>query len=322
MLALSAADYTELWDRRNPSHQSQVEENPDIILTCPEQLGSGCERSIELRGISLLLIDVAYHDDLRIVMDEDEDRCIEFGFNLAGTFANRSSGNNFLQWGLSNDRIYQARGRERILKVDIHLDSIDVLRSFAPKDLHLLPLGLKTFIEEGQSCPYDDLGVITPAMKLALEQIIDCPYQGLTRSIYLEAKCLELIVFKLEQLVENSTRQPIVTLKPDDIDRIYHARDILIGNLDNPPSLLALARQVELNDCTLKKGFRQIFGTTAFGYLHQRRMEQAKMLLLERQLSVNQVAQSVGYASRNAFVTAFRKRFGVSPSKLVTKNSV
>ena len=319
-IALSAADYTDLWDWRNPTPQSQAEENSDIILTCPEQLGNGCERSIELRGIYLLLIDVAYHDDLRIVMDEDEDRCIEFGFNLAGTFANRTSGHNFLQWGLSADRIYQARGRERILKVDIHLDSIDVLRSFAPRDLHLLPSTLKTFIEEGKSCPYDDLGVITPAMKLALEQIIDCPYQGLTRHIYLEAKCLELIVFKLEQLVENSThRQLIVALKPDDIDRIYHARDILIGNLDNPPSLLALARQVGLNDCALKKGFRQIFGTTAFGYLHDRRMEQAKMLLLERQLSVNQVAQLVGYASRNAFVTAFRKRFGVSPSKIVTK---
>ena len=104
-IALSAADYTDLWDWRNPSSQSKVEENSESIFTCPDQLGSGRDRSIELRGISLLLIDLAYHGDLKLVMDEDEDRFIEFGFNLAGTFANRSSKDNFLPWGLSADRI-------------------------------------------------------------------------------------------------------------------------------------------------------------------------------------------------------------------------
>jgi AraC family transcriptional regulator, transcriptional activator of the genes for pyochelin and ferripyochelin receptors len=324
MLVISAADYADLWDDSNPTIQySEPKDDRDIISSCPELLGKGFERSIELRGIELLLIDTTYHDDLSIITAESEDRCIEFGFNLAGMAANRSGGQNFLQWGFDDCQSYEILGTKRIVKVDIHLDSIDVLRSFVPGDLSQLPPALKTLIETGRSDTYDDLGIITPPMKLALEQIIDCPYQGLTKHLYLEGKCLELMALKLEQLAKNLTSTRLtIPLKPEDIDRIYHARDILICNLDRPPPLLALARQVGLNDCTLKKGFRQIFGTTAFGYLHQRRMERAKILLLERQLSVTQVAQSVGYASRSAFVTAFRQRFGVSPSKIDARNSV
>jgi AraC family transcriptional regulator, transcriptional activator of the genes for pyochelin and ferripyochelin receptors len=323
VLVISATDYADLWDGCNPPIQnSELNDDRDVTISCPECLGRGYERSIELRGMELLLIDRTYDDDLRIVMAEPEDRCIEFGFNLAGTAVNRSSGQNFLQWGLDRNSSYEIRGRDRILKVDIHLDSIDILQSFLPKDLSQLPPALIGFIETGLSPTYDDLGTITSAMKLALEQIIACPYQGLTKHLYLEGKCLELMALKLEQLAAIDPTRIIISLKPEDIDCIYHARDILTAHLDRPPSLLALARQVGLNDCTLKKGFRQIFGTTAFGYLHERRMERAKVLLLERQLSVAQVAQTVGYASRSAFAAAFRQRFGVSPRKFNDKNSV
>jgi AraC family transcriptional regulator, transcriptional activator of the genes for pyochelin and ferripyochelin receptors len=331
-IALLEKDWLDLWYENNPlSRYTDPEDDSDILYPCPEMIGKGYERIIQLRGIELLLIDETYVDDLSIISppdtDDADDECIEFGFNLAGVYADRAGGHNFLQWtGLpawraSDSGICIASGKQRILKVDIHLESVDVLRSFVSGDRSALPSALQALLEEGRSQPYDDLGIITPAMKLALNQIINCPYQGFTKQIYLEAKCLELIALKLEQLAAAATELSI-TLKPDDRDRIYHARDILTLNPDNPPTLLELARQVGLNDCTLKKGFRQIFGTTAFGYLHSYRMEQAKTLLLEQRLSVSQVAQAVGYASRSAFIAAFRKQFGANPSAFALINSV
>jgi hypothetical protein len=98
VLVISATDYTDLWDGCNPPIQnSELNDDRDVTISCPECLGRGYERSIELRGMELLLIDRTYDDDLRIVMAEPEDRCIEFGFNLAGTSANRSSGSGH-QW--------------------------------------------------------------------------------------------------------------------------------------------------------------------------------------------------------------------------------
>jgi AraC-like DNA-binding protein len=87
----------------------------------------------------------------------------------------------------------------------------------------------------------------------------------------------------------------------------------LVRNLENPPSLFGLARQVGLNDTKLKRGFRQVFGTTAFGCLHAHRMEQGRQLLAKGKMNVTEVAYKIGYSSRTYFSRAFTKHFGLNP---------
>ncbi|MEM1311530.1 MAG: AraC family transcriptional regulator, partial [Cyanobacteria bacterium P01_H01_bin.153] len=133
----------------------------------------------------------------------------------------------------------------------------------------------------------------------------------------LESKTLELIALQLDQLSEHQLALSAASmLKTADITRIYLARDILIRNLENPPSLLALAKQSGINSLKLKQGFRQIFNTTVFGYLHAHRMEEARRLLELGGLTVIQVAQRVGYAHPGKFAVAFKKKFGISPKSL------
>ena len=153
-------------------------------------------------------------------------------------------------------------------------------------------------------------------MQTALRQLLNCPYQGLTKQIYLESKCYELIALKLEQLAENSRKKSAKipsSLKSEDVEQIHKAKDILIAHLDDPPSLLSLARQVAMNDHKLKRGFRQVFGTTVFGYLLQYRLEQARQLLATGDMSVAEVSHKVGFADRSYFTKAFSKKFGLPP---------
>lgn len=105
-------------------------------------------------------------------------------------------------------------------------------------------------------------------------------------------------------------------IRPSEIDRLHQAKEILLQDIENPPSLLELAHKVGLNDYKLKSGFRQVFGTTVFGYLHQQRMQQAHHLLQVNELNVTEVANLVGYTSLSAFSTAFKKFYGISPSHL------
>lgn len=67
-----------------------------------------------------------------------------------------------------------------------------------------------------------------------------------------------------------------------------------------------------LNPRKLKEGFRQVFDTTVFGYLHQYRMQIAQNLLQQKQ-KVAVVAATVGYASPTSFSAAFQRQFGVKP---------
>ncbi|NJP21566.1 MAG: helix-turn-helix transcriptional regulator [Hydrococcus sp. CRU_1_1] len=122
---------------------------------------------------------------------------------------------------------------------------------------------------------------------------------------------MELISLQFSQFLENdSFPEPSSSLSLDDVDRVYHAKEILIKNFNNPPSLIELARLVNLNDRKLKQGFRQIFGTTVFGYLHDYRMQQAYQLLSIGRIGVKKAANSVGYNSPTSFNTAFKKSLG------------
>ncbi|MGD1857231.1 MAG: helix-turn-helix transcriptional regulator [Leptolyngbyaceae cyanobacterium] len=160
---------------------------------------------------------------------------------------------------------------------------------------------------------HQSLGRITPTIKQLLQQILHCPYTGLMQQIYLESKALELLAAQFALWTEGSRSTPAISLCPQDIEQLYRAKDILMQQPTHPPSLTDLARQVGLNDRKLNLGFRHLFGTTVFGYLQDHRLQQAKDLLSKSRLTVAGVASAIGYTSPEAFSTAFRRKFAVSP---------
>ncbi|NDJ18593.1 helix-turn-helix transcriptional regulator [Myxacorys almedinensis] len=173
------------------------------------------------------------------------------------------------------------------------------------------------FINHNFEHSYYQIASNTPEMEMVLHQLLHCPYQGKLRHLYLESKVVELIVLKLAQV--QTTDSSTSVLRGQDRDRIHAARSILLDNMEHPPSLLALARQVGLNDYKLKQGFREIFGTTVFGYLRSQRMERARQLLAQGKLSVSEVSRIVGYSSPTQFSLAFKRQFGVLPSACIHK---
>lgn len=203
--------------------------------------------------------------------------------------------------------------REPISLVEVAISS-QLLHTLIAEEIDSFPIGFQRSFQQLDNF-YWQQSATTPATNIILHQILNCPYQGATQQLYLESKVLELVIFQLDLLKElhRHSRSDRQCLKADDLDRIYQARDILIQNLHQPPSLLALAHQVGLNDYKLKQGFRQVFGTTVFGCLHQYRMEQARQLLETKQLHVEIAAHLVGYASLSSFHRAYKKYFGVNP---------
>ncbi len=323
---ISQAEYEKIFEV-NTNTQHPDFDNSDVIYQFPQQFGSGYERWVKLRGIELLIIEEELHDDLCVEYEpyEEDIGCIEFGFNLLGNSLICGGGSNFLDWMCAGKRnqasAWNMSVGQCIRKVDIHLESSELLNNFYQGDNYQLSPHLAELIEDKTQQSYRKINKITPEMKLTLEQIISCPFQGMTKSIYLQAKCLELIALKLEQ-ISQTTQASLQKnlLKLDDIERIHHAKEILIKKIDNPPSLLEMARLIGLNDYKLKVGFRHCFGTTVFGYLYQQRMEKARFLLLEEKMSVKEVARAVGYANQSYFTVAFRKRFGINPKSYKFKD--
>jgi AraC family transcriptional regulator, transcriptional activator of the genes for pyochelin and ferripyochelin receptors len=174
---------------------------------------------------------------------------------------------------------------------------------------------------EGNYYPFYKSHPITPQMHQILQQILHCPYEGLLKKMYLQGKAWELLMRSFEPfLPPKITQSQSKPLNPREIEKIHYAKDILVRHLNNPPSLINLARQANLNDFALKQGFKRVFGTTVFCYLRDYRLEIARQLLVSSDSKVQTIAQQVGFANRGYFAQVFRQKFGLNPQQYRQKH--
>ncbi len=156
---------------------------------------------------------------------------------------------------------------------------------------------------------------VTPEMITTLHELLHCNYSGYHKCLFVKAKVIELLAQQLEQYEQLEAKNG-VTLKKEDADKMFQAREILIKNLEQPLSLKDLAHQVGTNEFNLKKHFKVIFGTTVFGYLNDFRMQQAKDLLCQEGSKISEIANRMGYKHATHFTAAFKKHFGYLPNKV------
>jgi AraC-like DNA-binding protein len=154
---------------------------------------------------------------------------------------------------------------------------------------------------------------LTATARLAVESIRRCPFAGPCRALMMEARCNDMLLELIAAL--GAPAQQARPLMVDADARIRIAAGKLEESLDQAPSLAELAREVGLSETTLKRGFRQVFGTTVFGYLREKRMEHARALLASGRATVIEAAALVGYSNPSNFAAAFRQQFGINPKE-------
>lgn len=321
-ITLSQHDYWELF--QDVEEQNASPANDDRTWKYPQQLGQGYWREIRLRdGLELAIAHYQLHDSIKLKLPERE-HPLEYNFYLPGEYKNQRNSAQPGQYSLYGSGLAPVEQSEwsdiEQININVHIDPTLFITWLNHSDS--IPQALQHLVNLSSQTYYVCSGTTTGAMQMALQQILHCPFQGVTKRMYLESKVWELMALLVEQELklreDRKNTDCTHSLKPDDIDRIHRAKAVLLQRFDNPPSLIELARQVGLNDCTLKRGFRQVFGTTAFGCLHDYRLEQARQLLEERRLNVSEIAQTIGFANRSYFAAAFRKKFGVTPREYLS----
>lgn len=155
--------------------------------------------------------------------------------------------------------------------------------------------------------------------RLLLDAFLNNNFTGAAENIYMNAKAHELLLYSVECLIDEKDEGFACKFLADESgrDRIYKAREILLQHIGNPITIKALSRKIAMNECYLKKGFKEIFGTTIFDFYQQQRMEHAKYLLYEKSLSVTDVSDLLGYSSISHFSAAFKKHTGLKPCELL-----
>ena len=155
-------------------------------------------------------------------------------------------------------------------------------------------------------------------INLILNDIYKLSFEEPMNNISLQSKVLELLFCEFTSLSkEKKLLLKSIKLDDYDIEAIKKARDILLENIQNPPSIVELAKMVRINDFKLKKGFKEVFDTTPYNLLLDYKLEYAKKLLLESNLSIGEIAQTIGYKYTASFSAAFIKKYGITPTSII-----
>lgn len=93
------------------------------------------------------------------------------------------------------------------------------------------------------------------------------------------------------------------------------ARQYLLANTAETVDMATLAKKLCCNPRRLNEAFKNCAGMTVSEFLREQRMKQAQHLLSATLLDVQAIANEIGFTSGANFATAFKERFGLSPTE-------
>ena len=208
------------------------------------------------------------------------------------------------------------------------MDSVDIL-SFRFSELHLSQFVRSKKTDESitqdilsfrHASSFSKILSLCGRTRMVLEALLNHSYSGPLENIYINGQTQMLLLYSLECMLgdkEVETFQCKFLANEADREKIVKAREILIQHIGEPITIKELSRKVAINECYLKKGFKELFGTTIFDFYQSQRMEHARYLLYEKGLSVTEVSLMLGYSSISHFSTAFKKHTGLKPCELL-----
>lgn len=149
-------------------------------------------------------------------------------------------------------------------------------------------------------------------------EIRESKYEGIIKRIFVESKLLEMIAFSFNQYKrEQTSTGRRVSMKQKDIELLIEARKILHARLKDPPTIRQLAKLAGINENKLKHGFKELFNETVNESLTNHRLGVGKILLVQHELNIREIAAEIGYQNAGYFSKLFKKKFGVKPRDFV-----
>lgn len=245
-----------------------------------------------------------------------------FGFMLAGlncchyaqgalsrTRCVHTGGSNRITYLPETSGVLECRGGMQRLSI---LVAPELLENYVELEQAKLPRGLMGALE-GKSTAFQWIGRQCPLKMRLVADVLGAAYAGPLRRLHLEARALELIGLQLAEYLSPDTAEAPPRLTASDVRRIRDARELLLQDMENPPSIAQLSRLTGVHEKKLKYGFKQVFGMPVFEYFRNYRLEMARDLLASGVMSVTEAGMHIGYQSLSHFSEAFRRKFGVTP---------
>lgn len=272
----------------------------------------------------MAMVKLHNQNDFEVVIRETLDKSlIQFYFNLqektlfsfhAGSYQKAlDQGQSFLLYNPQDDLPLEVNlaPEGRMLCIFVSVSKIH--------KMFLNEGAVLTFLNsENINKKFYNIQAIAPQLYVVLEQLFFNKMEGATAKLYHRAKLLESLSLFFSKEDEKETESCPFLNDEVNVDKIRQAKKIIIERMSQPPSLKDLAKEVGLNEYQLKVGFKNIYGTTVYGYLNDYKMDQAREMLQTGKFKVNEVAYEIGYSNPSHFIAAFKKKYDITPKKFLS----
>jgi AraC-like DNA-binding protein len=158
--------------------------------------------------------------------------------------------------------------------------------------------------------------VIDLKMYNSIQAILNCNLPSRLKKIFLTSKCMEMLALQADCFETDKAKKTGFYLSKYDKECLLFSRNYMIEHIEDPPSLIELAVLTGINLYKLKRGFKEMFGTTVFDFLSEYRLGLAMQWIVTGEKTIKAVADELGYSSLSHFSNAFKKKFGVSPKQI------
>lgn len=125
---------------------------------------------------------------------------------------------------------------------------------------------------------------------------------------------LRLLAIFAKFLADDANRALLATHTHDPAC-ITNAKNFILAHAEEPLSLRDVAEHVHVSSHYFSKSFKKATGIGFSEFLARVRVERAKDLIANQQLSINEVANQAGFGSLSQFNRAFHRYAGSSPKE-------
>lgn len=102
--------------------------------------------------------------------------------------------------------------------------------------------------------------------------------------------------------------------------KLQRVIEFIIDNLADNLLLGIMAQEVGISQYHFSRLFKQSTGLSPYQYVMHCRIERAKILLLQNQLKISEIASQVGFADQSQFTRHFKRVLGVTPKEIRAKS--
>lgn len=136
------------------------------------------------------------------------------------------------------------------------------------------------------------------------------------KKLHLEGLAYKILILQINQFQDDAKSEGNKTmLRKSELNQLIKAVKIIENQLEDLPTINQIASEVGLNANKLQQGFKEIFDKTANEYIREKRLESARILLLNTDQTITAITSMVGFKSHSYLSKIFLRTYGVKPSE-------